>query len=121
MCAQAVLDAGALRAFLDCLDSSQRLSIKKEVVWSLSNIAAGNGQQIEALLDAGEVHSCIPYSGAYLEGHQMSSLCSSRSWHRWHAPFSHACNISGSQATLATLAKCSYTYHMHVAELDIEL
>lgn len=43
---QAVLDAGGLAALLHCLQSSTRTSLRKEIVWSLSNVAAGTCDQV---------------------------------------------------------------------------
>mmetsp|Transcript_30665 Transcript_30665/g.78324 ORF Transcript_30665/g.78324 Transcript_30665/m.78324 type:complete len:596 (-) Transcript_30665:465-2252(-) len=50
---QAVVDAGGVPAMLSCLTLCGRLSIKKEVIWSLSNVAAGSSAQVGALLEAG--------------------------------------------------------------------
>lgn len=50
---QVVVEAGGVEAMLSCLKLCGRMSVKKEVVWSLSNIAAGSSDQVAALLRAG--------------------------------------------------------------------
>uniref|UniRef100_A0A7S3QSF1 Importin subunit alpha n=2 Tax=Dunaliella tertiolecta TaxID=3047 RepID=A0A7S3QSF1_DUNTE len=50
---QLIVDAGALSAMLACLDKCDRLSLKKDAVWALSNVAAGTCSQVEAMARAG--------------------------------------------------------------------
>lgn len=47
-----VLAAGALK-FLGPLLEHKRLNIVKEAAWTVSNITAGNSEQIQKVLDAG--------------------------------------------------------------------
>lgn len=47
-----VLAAGALK-FLGPLLEHKRLNIVKEAAWTISNITAGNSEQIQKVLDAG--------------------------------------------------------------------
>lgn len=56
------MDAGGVQAMLSCLLNCNRVSLMKEVIWSLSNIAAGTTEQVAALLSAGEQgpgHACV--------------------------------------------------------------
>jgi len=50
---QAVLDAGGLPALLSCMETCERVSLKKEIIWALSNVAAGTSDQVAAMAQAG--------------------------------------------------------------------
>ena len=55
---QAVIDAQALPVF-DSLLRHSRNNIQKEACWTISNITAGNTQQIQAVVDAGLVDPLV--------------------------------------------------------------
>ena len=48
---QAILDAGALAAFGRLLTHPKN-SLQKEAAWTISNITAGNTNQIQAVIEA---------------------------------------------------------------------
>eukprot|EP00798_Chlamydomonas_sp_ICE-L_P011082 gene11082-18691_t len=53
---QMVVDARGIPAVIACLLATQRETIKKECIWTLSNISAGTSNQVSALLEA----DCFP-------------------------------------------------------------
>ncbi|KAH9754200.1 Importin subunit alpha-2 [Citrus sinensis] len=50
---QCIIDCGALQYLLSLLIHNHKKSIKKEVCWIISNMACGNREQIQAVIDAG--------------------------------------------------------------------
>ncbi len=52
---QLLIDNGVIPVLRHVLLNAQKVSIRKETVWSLSNVTAGTIQQIQAVLDAGLV------------------------------------------------------------------
>ena len=60
-CVQAVIDAGGIPAMLACLGQVDRHSLKRDILIALSNIAAGTCEQVDALLQAGELHALVTH------------------------------------------------------------
>ncbi|ANM66161.1 ARM repeat superfamily protein [Arabidopsis thaliana] len=56
---QMVLDQQALPCLLNLLKNNYKKSIKKEACWTISNITAGNADQIQAVIDAGIIQSLV--------------------------------------------------------------
>lgn len=52
------MDAGGLPSMVSALNFSTRASLRKEVLWALSNLSNGNSGHIEAMADAG-VFVCL--------------------------------------------------------------
>ncbi|XP_062207331.1 importin subunit alpha-1a-like [Phragmites australis] len=50
---QCIIDHQALRCLLSLLTQNHKKSIKKEACWTISNITAGNKDQIQAVINAG--------------------------------------------------------------------
>ena len=50
---QIVIDCGALQCLLQLLTNYNKKSIKKEACWTISNITAGNKEQIQAVISSG--------------------------------------------------------------------
>lgn len=73
---QVVLNCEALSHFPSLL-SHQKEKICKEAVWFLSNITAGNQQQVQAVIDAGLLPPII--SNLSRVSNLSVSLCSSKS------------------------------------------
>ncbi|MBA0681619.1 hypothetical protein Goari_023408 [Gossypium aridum] len=48
-----IIDHGALSCLLSLLTHNHKKSIKKEACWTISNITAGNKEQIQAVINAG--------------------------------------------------------------------
>jgi hypothetical protein len=60
VCVQAVVDSSGLPAMMTCMEKCDRLSMKKDIMWALSNIAAGTNSQVQAMIDAGVcVYMCV--------------------------------------------------------------
>ncbi|KAL3505666.1 hypothetical protein ACH5RR_031048 [Cinchona calisaya] len=49
---QSIIEHGALPCLLSLLTHNHKKSIKKEACWTISNITAGNKEQIQAVIDA---------------------------------------------------------------------
>ncbi|CAH8273444.1 unnamed protein product [Arabidopsis lyrata] len=56
---QMVLDHQALPFLLNLLKNTYKKSIKKEACWTISNITAGNANQIQAVIEAGIIQSLV--------------------------------------------------------------
>jgi hypothetical protein len=53
---QCIINTGALPCLLSLLTHNHKKSIKKEACWTISNITAGNKEQIQVSMHALEVH-----------------------------------------------------------------
>lgn len=69
---QAVLDAGALRAFPALLSHSKG-NLQKEAAWMLSNVTAGSREQIQAVVDMGLVPHLIELMRTVSQVHQYAT------------------------------------------------
>ncbi|KAL6527590.1 hypothetical protein OROMI_029401 [Orobanche minor] len=54
-----IIDNRALPCLLDLLSQNNKKSIKKEACWTISNITAGNKEQIQAVIEAGIISPLV--------------------------------------------------------------
>jgi hypothetical protein len=59
---QCVIDNQALACLLNLLTTNHKKSIKKEACWTISNITAGNREQIQVCV----LESCVDKPSAFL-------------------------------------------------------
>nr|GMD60908.1 importin subunit alpha-2-like [Ipomoea batatas] len=63
---QVIIDHQALACLLSLLTQNYKKNIKKEACWTISNITAGNKDQIQAVIDAGELKLIFGLFGRFL-------------------------------------------------------
>ncbi|GFP80626.1 importin subunit alpha [Phtheirospermum japonicum] len=56
---QAIIDNKALNCLLNLLTQNHKKSIKKEACWTISNMTAGNKEQIQAVIEAGIISPLV--------------------------------------------------------------
>ena len=54
MWVQAVAESGGIEGILSCLVKTPFVAVRKECIWTLSNIAVGSGERVRRLAEAGE-------------------------------------------------------------------
>jgi hypothetical protein len=72
---QVIINCSALPCLLNLLNNNHRKSIKKEACWTISNITAGNKDQIQSIIDSNIIPPLI-----HLLGHAEFDIKKEAAW-----------------------------------------